>query len=51
MSDYREKFQAYAMKAGLHYQFLDKTPDFASTYYCDGGAAILSRFPILATSC
>ena len=51
MSDYREKFKAYALKAGLYYQVFDQTPDFVSTYFCDGGTTILSRYPILASAC
>ena len=49
-SDIREMFTQMAIKAGFLYICEDGAPAFSTTYICDGGTMILSRFPIVAKS-
>lgn len=49
-SEIREQFIQYSVKAGFFHVVSDEDPQYASTYFGDGGLVILSRFPIVKTS-
>ena len=49
MTENRDMFNAYAMKAGFIYQVHDPKPNYESTAIGASGESILSRFPIVAT--